>query len=651
MKISEKTQLNVINSRWGSRLTLNFNFLEKSVETGNLGIDASIKEKIKYSKQQLHQFKFFVKAGGSLEEGFYISKLSSYLASQELSIGLTQLTLKGRHSSELSVELIIRSPIASALSLEEIANIKVLHAPFFYIEIIIENLGKKLQPIETFLGFDLDEKEHQENKDIIYIDKGKNEIDKKEMDIALRNLSPEIAKYYKDSNDIFKGFIANKELKAGEKLKLEYIYAGFAEGAVFLNQLDDYKKYKLKFYYTQLFKSLSDVLNYAQEQRNSILKEAENFEKLLDNYNAPPEKKEIVALAFRTFLANSWLLISDSGVPEYYVWEGSFAMNSTVDVAMEVELLAKLNPWTLNLQLNEWKKYITTSKNSGFIYLKHDMGFDQTVGFSHYEKKGPRVAMPVEENANFAILLYWYYFLTKDEATLEQLYPTAFNLCVANKNRGYRNSGIAGVDIYTTYDESETLRSAPQNIYLGIKECVAYIMCRELGKVLKDFINIELLQKEAKKIFDTLSYFYEKYGYLPISLDNTCKGWNQKTIATLDPLFYVAMTDLKDPIMIGIINLVKKDFDAAYRKCERVYGVRLVENEEITWFSKIAIIDAVSNILYNIKVDSSKYAFELNKNNPKAFCDGAFSEKIEWSGHRYPRGVALMWEIIYNYLK
>lgn len=71
MKINKDTKLCLINSRWGSRLTLNLNFMEHSIETGNLGFDISNDQKIKYSHQTLQQLKFYVKSGTSDQEGFY----------------------------------------------------------------------------------------------------------------------------------------------------------------------------------------------------------------------------------------------------------------------------------------------------------------------------------------------------------------------------------------------------------------------------------------------------------------------------------------------------------------------------------------------------------------------------------------------------
>jgi hypothetical protein len=658
MKINKNTKLCVLNARWGSRLTLNLNFSKNSIETGTLGIDQVLKEKPIFFHQKLQQLKFYVKAGDSEEEGFYFSKLNSFLAEQELSLGLTYIKLKGTHSSELNVEFSIFNPVSVASNLENDESIKILHTPIFIIEFSIKNNSNYNQNISTFIGFDM--KGQLINGVLYYDDDGKNNIGKQKNILYLHTLQSDDIEYHKDEDGKTRGFLVNKDLSSGENMKLKFICGGFTNDVVFINKLDLKKPKKLKFYYTKFYDSVEDILAYAESNYAKLINSAQNFEFLLNSYKAPPEKKFLISLAFRSFLANTWLLLSEDMSPEYYVWEGTYGLNSTVDVAMEVELLAKIFPWTLKLQLQQWKKYITINQNNGFYYLMHDVGADQEVGYSYYEKVSGSVygispadtSMAVEENSNYMILLYWYYYVSGDNDLLEELYPTAFKLLLNNIKRGFRKRGIANMETTSAYNASDVLHDAPLNIYLGIKECVAYIMGNRLSEVLKLKKNAKILYNEAEKILETLEYTKEQYDYIPVSLDTNFPGWNKKTIATLDPLFYVAMTDLRDPIIIKIIRILGKDFEPIYHRNDTLnYGVRLVEDEEFTWFSKIAIIEAVSTLLLQNNKDSWKYPYERNKNNPMAYCDGAFSEKREWNGKRYPRGVSLMWEIIYNHKK
>ncbi|MFX1445592.1 MAG: glycoside hydrolase family 52 protein, partial [Promethearchaeota archaeon] len=535
-------------------------------------------------------------------------------------------------------------------------DIKILHSPFFYIDIEIKNISKISQKISTFIGFDMEGQ--LVNKNLIFEDKGKNHLSKKKNIFVLRNLQPDREKYHIEEDGKFRGYLSIIQIEPGKDLTLRYIYAGFTDDFVFLNKFRLKEPYNLKFLYTNFYTSIEDVLNYAENNYNKIIEKSSVFENLLTSYDAPPEKKFLIALAFRTFLANTWLLISEMKTVEYYVWEGNFGMNSSVDIAMEVEILAKIFPWTLKLQLNEWKKYITINKANGLFYLMHDMGIDQEVGYSYYETSSRSIygrsselkPLAVENNANFSILLYWYYYITKDIELLENLYPSAFKLLIANIKRGFRKRGIANLDTTTTYNASEVLYNSPLNMYLGIKECISYIMCRELSNILGLKKDSELLQNEAEKILDTLEYLKERYGYIPVSFDIDTLGWEKRTITTADPLFYVAMTALKDPIIDKIVDILTKDFENIYHANDtKIYGVRLVENEKITWFSKVAIIDAVCSILFKIKKDSWNYAYERNINNPMAYVEGAFSDIEEWYGKKNPRGISLIWEIVHHY--
>ncbi|TFG26209.1 MAG: hypothetical protein EU532_10385, partial [Promethearchaeota archaeon] len=263
MIISKDTKLCLMNSRWGSRLTFNLNFMEHAIETGNLGIDIAHDRKIRYSHQNLQELKFYVESGSSLQEGFYFSKLKSYLAAQELNLGLTYLTLKGIHSSELKVEFTIHSPIAITSELENDEKIKILHSPFFYVDIEIENNSKVPHEVSTFIGFDM--QGQLINKNLVFDDNGKNYIEKDQKKLVLKRLQQDTSKYYKDNEDDSRGFLAYNELKSGEKLTLKYIYAGFIGKPVFLNKLNRRKSQKLKFYYTKFFTDIDNVLDFAEQ--------------------------------------------------------------------------------------------------------------------------------------------------------------------------------------------------------------------------------------------------------------------------------------------------------------------------------------------------------------------------------------------------
>lgn len=646
MQITRSTQLNILNSRFGSRLTFNLNIDQNMIETGNLGVDIIPKKKQKYIKQQLAQFRFYVKCGTSDYEGFYCSKLNSYLGSQDVRIGLTDLTLQGTHSSQLEVELKIINPMTRVSNLDQEIDMKILHSPFFLIEIKIVNNASFEQKIESFLGFNLEEKPRTNPLDILFLDTGKNNIEDKEKLLALRNLQPKFTTKHVDVGKEFKGFLFNKVLPAQGEVNLKYIYAGFTDETVIKDKMNESRPVFLKFYYTKWFSSITAILDHVEQNYETISKKSKKFEERLNKFKISIEKKELMAISFRSYVANTWLLASEKG-PRFYVWDGSRGIISAVPNAMETEIIALLYPWTLRLQLMEWKRFLTVDEKNGLVYLKRDMGFDQEVGFSGHEdgKKYESEAMPVECNANFSILLYWYYHVTQDKETLDELAPTALRFLMGNKKRAFRKSGIANVGDATAYLDAGLLSQCNLNSYLAVKECVSYIMHRECCKILGLDENVDIVQEEAEKISDALEYYHEKQGFIPVSLDPKVKGGKNLTIATCDPLFYVFLTNLKDPIIDKIISYLKKDFTSAIRGCEHEYGIRFLEMEEITWFSKITVIEAVAKNLFDIQFDGGKHAYQRNCNNPLAYVDGVYSVRKEFPNWRSSRGVINSWEI------
>ena len=87
---------------------------------------------------------------------------------------------------------------------------------------------------------------------------------------------------------------------------------------------------------------------------------------------------------------------------------------------MEVEALAKIFPWTLKLQLKEWKKYITINKANGLYH-------SDTVKASRHYNSALYIANRTEDNNNRILLhqtLEEVSYMLKDES-----------LAVAHKNK------------------------------------------------------------------------------------------------------------------------------------------------------------------------------------------------------------------------
>lgn len=656
MKLTKDTRLCILNSRIGSRLTFNPNFRRRAIETGNLGIDIDYKKKGVYHKQSLKQLRFYVQAGHSEKEGFYFSDLDSYFGMQELDIGCTDIILRGTQSSQLDIKLTIKSPISEVKSLSDDESLKIGHTPHFYIDIEVTNRSSYTQKTKIFVGFDFKKKLRANESNIIFLDEGKNALSKSETKIGLRNIGSELFIFNGDEEEGFCGFLLEKEMNSEELIKGHFIYAGFVEEDVFVNKIDTERPKLMKFYYTKWFESIDQVLDYAETHREKNIRKNEQFEKRLCPSFLSDREKQVIALAFRTYMANTWLLADKDGNAEFYVGQGNFGIISPLDVGMETAIIAILFPWMLKLQLLEWKRYLTVSDETGYFYLKNDMGYDQEAGYSFYEEKGKKKLKkivksaspkPVENNCNFMILLAFYYYLTEDKQTLEEMYATVFKLALANKKRGFRNTGIAETDLCTTYDVMGALHKPSLNTYLALKELVSYLFCRDLSNELGENKNGDILLQEALKIADAVEYYLSKVDFIPISLDRDTKENQMMTIVPLEPLFYPTFMKYSDPVLSRVIPLLKEKFDKTLFECTKIYGVRFTPNEKVIWFSKLSSIEAVAKKLLSEPMNTIETVYIRNISNEHAYMDGIISEEKDWNDARSPRGIIWLWKSLF----
>ena len=468
------------------------------------------------------------------------------------------------------------------------------------------------------------------------------------------------------------------------------VYAAHHGGRV---QRDTKRGQDLRFYYTRFFDDVEGVLAYARESAAKDLARAESFERLLTRSDASPEEKWTLAVAARSDAASTLLLLDEDGRPHVYVLEGRFRHQSTVDVAHETELMALFAPWRLRLQLATWAEYVATAEAPGAVrngervtegvgaaeygpYVYHDVGDYPFVSPTTDYTYGPHMA--VEENANYALLLYWYWRLTGDDAFVQQRLGLLNVLMQSLVNRDTDGSGLADAALgWTTYDVSEALKTAPENVYLGVKQAAAYLAAADLferlavrpsgsggrdggpvgiedgeGRGYSDTprtANVALRQRQAAalraqadRIVATLEAARARHGYLPVSLDTTADGWDQRSVVLGEGLLLPGLAGLDAPPLGRIAALLTADWDETLRQSTRPYGVVLSSGESVTWFSKVMGADRVAATWYDRPTSSAAYAFAANRDNETAYNDGLFSETERWTGFWYPRGVTAL---------
>lgn len=205
-----------------------------------------------------------------------------------------------------------------------------------------------------------------------------------------------------------------------------------------------------------------------------------NFD--LANPGATDSAKNLMAYALQSYLVNTWWgdLINGSGPAQWYsVWEGTCCFfHSTLDVQYNDEqLMLALWPRLVQMQLDEWP-YFEKFDGSGLDYPMHDMGDYDLLDGQAYP-----FDMPVEESANYILLLYAHWRATG-------IAPTAFEWSAATRYSRYlasadtNGNGLPDRGTFNTIDQgSPAVLLSKDQIYLGVKAASAAQAMLEMAPV------------------------------------------------------------------------------------------------------------------------------------------------------------------------
>lgn len=698
-KLDTSTALTVLNGRMGSRFSLSFSASEQSMNTGALGYDAD----------ELRDMMIGLEYGGQTY-AFRTGTLPHSvrpLRDQELRLGMTATQLSGKLPDGAQVHATLVSPFTPSEDWDDTSRIKVQIAPLYYILLDFQPSAStkvKEDSVSLFLGFraipydvnrdlNLSNWRRYGGTPLFWKDGNAGEaallrLDYLEKELPFRQI----------------GGYACHELKVPHKEHSEpytFLYSTWYDGEVMyhkgLNQ-------SLRFYYTQFFPNPESLVQFGKTKAKENLDKSQKFEQILTRSQTSPETKWVTANAFHTDLANTFLLQDEEGNPSFYVMEGRFRHLNTIDVAHETELQAVFAPWRLQMQLHQWEQYLALhditvrgynpykqkffDRREGFSaseygpYLYHDVGDYPFVDEYTNYNFGPYMA--VEENTNFTLLLYWYWKLSGDDRFVQQRLGLVNVLMQSLINRDMDGTGLADQAVgWSTYDVSEAIKRSTENVYLGIKQLVAYeaaaTMMEELaitgskrtaaesesegidGDLSEDqFANLRFpnqkLRKqqaatyhsEAKKILSTLEGVDQKMGYLPVSLNKSFEGWDQYSILLGEGLFLPGLSGLQSKTMKKAAKLTESTFEQAVPKSKESYGIRLSSGEPVTWFSKVMVADVIAAYWYGKQQGWARYPYEWNKNNSQAYQDGAYSESKPWLGNWYPRGISVLGYLFYE---
>jgi hypothetical protein len=641
--------LTVMNSRFGSRFNLDWYFSNHQATSSVLG---TLEDKNTF-------FTLTIQDKHKTEQIFPLLSNDAFPV-RSVDLGLTFQKINFENSSN-RLSLTITSPFSPSQSATD-PNTRLSSAPFFYLQLELANKTS-----------------YPQNKTINLTMNGVRET---------RNQSDYRIAYLNDPvrNDGIRALAAPKSLtllvsqkQAGFKWPVKIqpnstqatnlVYAGFLDGPVITDHSQTEKR-PLKFAYQHWFKNIDEVISFALSNQKEILTKTAKFENQLNRKSLSPQTKWLLAQAFHSYLGNSWLVYdpAQNNSFEYYVWEGPFKYINTLDVAHDYAALEGLYfPWVLKLELESWRK--SAKKDGWGLVIPHDLGHrfrfngSQAYGIEGSDTSG----MPVEENANFILLAYWYYHQTKDQVYLKSLSPLINKLVNSLIKRDSNGNGIADQGIrMTTYDNdgNTALKAGPDNTYLATKQLAAYAAAEAIFKISGQQEWKKNASQQANLIADSLKKAFDTYGMIPLSLNpefreknqfngQAIRGIEEQGFSFIIGLFYPTLTQLDSAAIKKILPVFQKAYPEAYEKClvrndvGKTIGLQLAEYQSIGlgWLSHSAMADLIAQKLLGQNYDSSEIYFPLLYDSPGSYSDGQFFSKPFYPPQTslmfYPRGGAL----------
>ncbi|MGI5827793.1 MAG: glycoside hydrolase family 52 protein [Patescibacteria group bacterium] len=666
--------LTVMNSRFGSRFNFDWYFGQQKVKSSSMGnmqdFDSNFVIQISDSEKSTQLF--------PLQPNSEPVKVSS-------SLGLTYHEINFE-LEDVVLTVIVRSPFAPSKSVKD-ENTKLSVAPFFYIDFEVENKTQNIleKTISISLG-DFEKREDKRNRIMLYyldpIDSNAQRVLTAAND---KDIEADVRKF---SGGIRWNILIKPQEKTGKRL----VYANYTDNTALVESFNTAPKthesnasvtvsspntnrHQLKFAYTNWFKNVVDVVNYAFSNQRKILRATDDFEKILSsNTSLTPQEKWLAAQAFHSYIGNT-RLVYDLQQKEYgyYVWEGEFKYLNTLDVAHDYAVVEGMYfPWVLKYELESWKKAVKYDEKGAVI--PHDLGIHHSVtGTEAYQIPGWQTSgMPVEENANFIILSYWYLHNTGDTVFIKELSPFLSELVLSLVNRDQNGNGIADSNIgMTTYDSdsNSALKDGPDSSYLALKQLTVYIFAEKIFALTDDTQAQELVREQTLHISNSLANVYEQYGFIPLSLDpefveknqfegKKVKGIEEQGFAYISGLYYLALTETNSPYLKELLPALSKTYPSAYEKSlvkssqGAVVGLQLTEYQALNlgWFSHSLMADYIAEKLFTQDYNSWETFYPRIYDSPYGFTDGHYFNEPFYPPRLcllyYPRGVT-----IFSFLK
>lgn len=230
-----------------------------------------------------------------------------------------------------------------------------------------------------------------------------------------------------------------------------------------------------RFRYLRYWDTLEAVMREAIEQRDELLALSRRLEKLMEQAPIDPAQSHLMHLGFQAYLSNTWWCDASSGdglgpIEWFSVWEGACFFHATLDVEFNVALFyLTMWPELLRVQFGQWAGSVEAHAESGGSYLAHDLGWGTVADAQAYPHP-----MPVEENANFLLLMQTYCHWTGDPSPAREQADVLASIARYLIWTDRDESGMPSVGIANTIDDAgAAVQYSRKQTYLAVKRIAA----------------------------------------------------------------------------------------------------------------------------------------------------------------------------------
>lgn len=433
--------------------------------------------------------------------------------------------------------------------------------------------------------------------------------------------------------------------------------------------------------YASLYEGIEDVLRSILDRADDLESASRDLDGRLLESGLSPERQWLLSHAARGYFGNTQLLRTDSGEPLWVVHEGEYAMMNTLDLSVDQMFFEeRFFPWVVREVADLFASRHSfvdrlrvpgeTTIHEGGVSFTHDMGVRNqfsSPGTSCYELPGLEGCfshMTQEQALNWTLLSCTHALLSGDlewARSRENLLRSCLDSLERREHPAPSlRRGVPGTDSsrvgsgteITTYDSLDpALAQARGSLYLTLKLWAAY---RGLERVLGRIGNAEDARRAKvarARVAAALCDWPLVDGFLPALLD----GRNRSAIipaveALVFPLAWNDGPIAESEDEAAMLGRLRAHFEHIIDDGICVFadgGWRLSSTSTISWISKTALCQAVSEQVFGRPVDARADRAHVAWQAPGS-AECGFTDQIQDGkpiGSRYyPRGVtAILW--------